>query len=338
MKLLSVVIPCYNSQDYMKSCIESLLPGGDSVEILIVNDGSSDKTADIANDYADKYPAIIKTIHQDNGGHGEAINAGIRHASGLYIKVVDSDDWVDVRAYIKVLTVLERFAMDKEPVDLLVSNFVYEKEGAKYKKIMKYENVLPENKWFTWDEIGRFRKGQYLMMHSLIYRTALLRECELELPKHTFYVDNLYVTTPLPYVKSIYYLNVDFYRYFIGRSDQSVNERIMINRIDQQLKVNKLMIEQINLKSIRNSKLRQYLFNHLEIVTMISTILLIRSNSKENLQKKQALWRFIKEYDLELYHHLRYGMMGQLLSLPGRIGRIISVGVYKITQKVVGFN
>lgn len=338
MKLLSVVIPCYNSQDYMKSCIESLLPGGDSVEILIVNDGSSDKTADIVDDYVDKYPAIIKPIHQANGGHGEAINAGIRQASGLYIKVVDSDDWVDVRAYIKVLAVLKRFAMEQEPVDLLVSNFVYEKEGAKYKKVMKYENVLPENKWFTWDEIGRFRIGQYLMMHSLIYRTALLRECGLELPKHTFYVDNLYVTTPLPYVKSIYYLNVDFYRYFIGRSDQSVNEKVMINRIDQQLKVNKLMIEQINLESIKSSKLRQYLFNHLEIVTMISTILLIRSDSKENLQKKQALWRFIKEYDMELYHHLRYGVMGQLLSLPGRIGRSISVGVYKITQKVVGFN
>lgn len=338
MKLLSVVIPCYNSQDYMKACIESLLPGGESVEILIVNDGSSDKTADIADDYAAKYPAIIKSIHQANGGHGAAVNAGLRHASGLYIKVVDSDDWVDIRAYMKVLAVLERFALEQLPVDLLVSNFVYEKEGAKYKKVMKYENVLPVNKWFTWDEIGRFRKGQYLMMHSLIYRTALLRECGLELPKHTFYVDNLYVTTPLPYVKSIYYLNVDFYRYFIGRCDQSVNEKVMINRIDQQLKVNKMMIEQIDLESIRSSKLRQYLFNHLEIVTMISTILLIRSGSKENLQKKQAFWRFIKEYDMELYHHLRYGMMGQLLSLPGRIGRSISIGVYKITQKVVGFN
>ncbi|GIP19275.1 glycosyl transferase [Paenibacillus montaniterrae] len=338
MKLLSVVIPCYNSQDYMKACIESVLPGGENVEILIVNDGSSDKTADIADDYAAKYPAIIKAIHQANGGHGAAVNAGLRHASGLYIKVVDSDDWVDIRAYMKVLAALERFALEQQPVDLLVSNFVYEKEGAKYKKVMKYENVLPENKWFTWDEIGRFRKGQYLMMHSLIYRTALLRECGLELPKHTFYVDNLYVTTPLPYVKSIYYLNVDFYRYFIGRCDQSVNEKVMINRIDQQLKVNKLMIEQIDLESIRSGKLRQYLFNHLEIVTMISTILLIRSGSKENLQKKQAFWRFIKEYDMELYHHLRYGMMGQLLSLPGRIGRSISVGVYKITQKVVGFN
>lgn len=338
MKLLSVIVPCYNSQDYMRYCIESLLPGGENVEILIVNDGSSDKTGDIAEEYAATYPDMIKSIHQANGGHGEAVNTGIRHASGIYIKVVDSDDWVDTRAYLKILAVLKRFVTEGKMLDLLVTNFVYEKEGSKYKKVMKYDNVLPENAMFTWDEIGRFRKGQYLMMHSLMYRTAVLRECGLVLPKHTFYVDNLYVTSPLPYVKRIFYLDVDFYRYYIGRTDQSVNEKVMITRIDQQLKVNKLMIEHMDLESIRSSKLSMYLLHHLEIVTMISTILLIRSGSKENLQKKQAFWRFIKECDMELYRHLRYGMMGRLLSLPGRFGRGISVGVYKITQKVVGFN
>ncbi|MDU5947120.1 MAG: glycosyltransferase, partial [Paenibacillus macerans] len=96
MKLLSVVIPCYNSQDYMRYCIESLLPGGERVELLIVNDGSADRTGQIADEYASRYPGIVKAIHQENGGHGEAVNAGIRHAAGLYFKVVDSDDWVDV--------------------------------------------------------------------------------------------------------------------------------------------------------------------------------------------------------------------------------------------------
>lgn len=338
MKLLSVVVPCYNSQDYMRYCIESLLPGGENVEILIVNDGSSDKTEEIADGYAAKYPSIIKSIHQANGGHGEAVNTGIRHATGRYFKVVDSDDWVDIRAYLKIVATLERLEAEDQTIDLLVSNFVYDKEGARFKKVMRYGNVLPENIVFTWDEIGRFRKGQYLMMHSLLYRTAVLRECGLVLPKHTFYVDNLYVTAPLPYVNRIYYSNTDLYRYFIGRCDQSVNEKVMIKRIDQQLKVNRLMIEQLNLDSIPSCKLSKYLFHHLEIVTMISTILLIRGGTKEHLQKKREFWNYIKETDRELYHQLRFGMMGRLLSLPGRIGRGISVGVYKITQKVVGFN
>jgi glycosyltransferase involved in cell wall biosynthesis len=322
----------------MRYSIESLLPGGECVEILIVNDGSVDQTAEIANEYARKYPTIIKAIHQENGGHGEAVNAGIRNATGTYFKVVDSDDWVDTRAYLKILSTLEKLVAEEQSVDLFISNFVYEKEGAKYKKVMKYENVLPEGEIFTWNDIKRFRKGQYLLMHSVIYKTQILRECGLELPKHTFYVDNLYVYQPLTHVKKIFYLNVDFYRYFIGREDQSVNEKVMIKRIDQQIKVNKLMIEQVDVNSIYHPKLREYMLHHLEIVTVVSAILLIRSGTKENLIKKKELWKYIKDSDHELYHEIRYGMMGHLMNLPGRAGRSISVGAYKISQKVVGFN
>ncbi|MBQ3119712.1 MAG: glycosyltransferase family 2 protein, partial [Peptococcaceae bacterium] len=94
-KVLSIAIPSYNSEAYMANCIESLLIGGDDVEILIVNDGSKDGTAQIADAYAAKYPNIIRAVHQENGGHGEAVNAGLRNATGRYFKVVDSDDWVD---------------------------------------------------------------------------------------------------------------------------------------------------------------------------------------------------------------------------------------------------
>lgn len=338
MKLLSIVIPCYNSEEYMRYCIESLLPGGESVEILIVNDGSVDQTADIANEYARKYPTIIKAIHQENGGHGEAVNTGIRNASGIYFKVVDSDDWVDTRAYLKILSTLEKFVAEDHEVDMMISNFVYEKEGAKYKKVMKYENVLPEGQIFTWDDIKQFRKGQYLLMHSVIYRTHILRECRLELPKHTFYVDNLYVYQPLQQVKKMYYISVDFYRYFIGREDQSVNEKVMIKRVDQQIKVNKLMIDLVPWDNLPSPNLRQYMRHHLEIVTVISAILLIRSGKKENLLKKKQLWQYIKNNDPELFNELRYGILGQTINLPGRFGRSISVSAYKISQKLVGFN
>ena len=88
MKLLTFAIPCYNSQDYMENCIKSLLPGGDDVEILVIDDGSKDSTPEIADAYAKKYPGIVRAIHQENGGHGEAVNAGIRNATGLFFKVV----------------------------------------------------------------------------------------------------------------------------------------------------------------------------------------------------------------------------------------------------------
>lgn len=338
MKLLSVVIPCYNSQEYMKYCIESLLPGGEDVELLIVNDGSSDKTTEIANEYAKAYPSIIRAIHQINGGHGEAVNTGIKNATGLYLKVVDSDDWVDTRAYLKILNILKEFTNENKSIDMFISNFVYEKEGSKFKKVMKYDDVLPEGKIFTWDDIGKFKKGQYILMHSVIYRTQLLRNCNLVLPKHTFYVDNLFVYVPLKYVKDIYYLNVDFYRYVIGREDQSVNESVMIKRIDQQIKVNKLMIDTVDLQSIENENLYSYMLSYLEIITVVSGILLIRSGTKQNLEKKKELWKYIKEKDIKVYRSLRYGIMGRMLNLPGVPGRKMCIGAYKISQKIVGFN
>ena len=127
MKLLSVAIPCYNSQDYMENCIESLLPGGDEVEIIIVDDGSKDGTGAIADEYAARYPGIVKAIHQENGGHGEAVNTGLRNATGLYFKVVDSDDWVNAEAYREILETLQDLAGGPQMVDMFISNFVYEK-------------------------------------------------------------------------------------------------------------------------------------------------------------------------------------------------------------------
>lgn len=337
MKLLTFAIPCYNSQDYMENCIKSLLPGGDDVEILIIDDGSKDSTGDIADAYEKKYPGIIRAIHQVNGGHGEAVNAGIRNATGLYFKVVDSDDWVDEEAYKKILDKLRELTGSNQTLDMFIANYVYEKEGAHHKKVMHYTN-LPQNQIFTWNDVSRFRKGQYILMHSVIYRTKLLRECGLELPKHTFYVDNIYVYKPLPSVKTLYYMDVDFYRYFIGREDQSVNEKVMISRIDQQINVNKIMVDEFDLWKIPNRKLRHYMFNYLEIITVISTIMLIRSGTEENLLKKRELWKYIKDHDIRLFHHLRAGIMGNAMNLPGKGGRKISVAAYRLSQKVVGFN
>ncbi len=338
MKLLSVVVPCYNSEQYMKKCIDSLLIGGEEVEIIIVNDGSADSTPEIANDYGSRYPDIVKVIHQENGGHGEAVNAGIRNATGLFFKVVDSDDWVSEGPYRKILEVLEEMTRSGARLDMLISNFVYDKAGAKRKKVMKYTTALPENRIFTWNEVKHFHKGQYILMHSVIYRTQILRECGLELPKHTFYVDNIFVFNPLPYVKTMYYLNVNFYRYFIGREDQSVNEEVMIRRIDQQLKVNKLMIDYIQLSKLNNRKLRNYMISYLDIIMTVSSIMLIKSGTDENYAKKQELWEYLKKHDKRLYVKIRCGILGRYMNLPGKGGRQVSVAGYKIMQKFFGFN
>ena len=203
-KILSIAVPCYNSQAYMEKCIDSLLEGGEDVEIIIVDDGSTkDDTAAIADRYAKKYPTIVKAVHQENGGHGEAVNTGLANSTGAFFKVVDSDDWVDRRAYKKLLDIMRKSLANGDELDMLISNFVYDKQGAHHKKVMSYRNVLPKDTYFTWHDVGHFRVSQYILMHSVIYRTQLLRDCGLKLPKHTFYVDNIFVFNPLPYVKKM---------------------------------------------------------------------------------------------------------------------------------------
>ena len=230
-KLITFAVPCYNSAAYMEHCVDTLLQGGDDIEIILVDDGSTkDDTPAICDRYAEQYPDIVRAIHQPNGGHGEGVNQGLRNARGIYYKVVDSDDWVDVPSLRKALDKLRQFVRDKKAVDMLICNYVYEHVEDNTQRVMHYRNVFPRNRVFGWEQIGRFRPSQYLLMHSVIYRTQLLRDCGLELPKHTFYVDNIFVYQPLPAVKNLYYLDVDLYRYFIGRADQSVNEKVMAQK------------------------------------------------------------------------------------------------------------
>lgn len=338
MKYISFAIPCYNSAEYMEHAIQSILPAGEDVEIIVVNDGSKDETAEIAARYEKEYPTIVKAVNKENGGHGDAVNVGLDHATGLYYKVVDSDDWVDEEALFKILDVVKSFVEQKKEVDMVISNYVYEKVGMEHKKVIHYRNVLPQNEIFRWDDIGRFHLDQYILMHSVLYRTELLKLCQLRLPKHTFYVDNIYVYYPLPHVRTLYYIDVDFYRYYIGREDQSVNEKVMISRIDQQLFVTRSMVDMYQLKKIKSKKLRKYMLNYLAIMMTVSSILCIRSKNPENLRKKRELWQYLKDRDGKTFLRIRYGILGQTMNIPGRPGRKISSMAYSVARRLIGFN
>lgn len=335
-KLLSIVVPCYNSQDYIDRCVESLLPGNDRVEILLIDDGSTDRTAEIIDKYERTYPKQIKAVHQENGGHGQAVNTGMYLAKGKYVKVVDSDDWLDLNSYQKVLNFLESLEESNEEIDMLICNYIYDKVELGHKKVIKYR-WLPKNKSFTWNKV-HLLYGEYFLMHAVIYRTSLVtKEAKLKLPKHKFYVDNLYVFEPLPYIKKMYYLDVDLYHYFIGREDQSVNEKVMLKRIDQQLYVNKRMIKFYAENIDVNSDVGKYMKRYLEIITTISSILLIRGNTKEYLDLKDDLWNYLKEYD-DVYRILRRRLFGIGVNLPGKFGRKLATDVYKVAQRLYGFN
>ena len=339
LKLITFTVPCYNSAAYMEHCIQSLLPAGDEAEIILVDDGSTDDTGAIADRWAEEHPGVIRVIHQENGGHGDGVNQGILNAEGLYFKVVDSDDWLDGASLHKLMDKLRGFSRMEHPIDLVICNYVYEHAADNTQHPMRFHNALPVDRQFTWSEMGRFNVTQFISMHTSVYRTEVLRSCGLVLPKHTFYVDNLYVYQPLPSVKTLWYLDIDLYRYFIGRDDQSVTETNLIRRIDQQILVTRLLIDAHDLEALEktNRRLAAYMYHYLAIMLMICTIYLWLSEEEANIAKAEKLWDDLRWQNPTLYRRMRY-RSSNICLLPGAAGRSIDLFVYRRLRKLLKFN
>lgn len=339
MKLISFAVPSYNSEGYLRHCVDTLLSGGDDVEILIVNDGSTDATAEIANEYETRYPDIVRAIHKENGGHGSGVNRGVAEATGLYFKVVDSDDWVNETALKKLLDTIKLHISEGREVDLYITNFIYDHAYDNTRFVRRWKKQFPVGKICSWDEVGTFRGSRVILMHSLLYKTSVLRESETVLPEHTFYVDNYFAYRPLPFIKTICYLDIDLYHYFIGRNDQSVNVNVFVKRYDQQLRVMRLMLESYSFAQIEKmpAPLKRYMLYCLGAI-MMNTMLFCCAggNEPERIAAHDKMWEDLKASDPKLYNHLSKKQLPALmLKLPWKLrGRVMLFG-YKILCKFV---
>lgn len=333
MKYISFVVPCYNSEAYMEKCIDSLLIGKDDVEILIIDDGSTDKTGSIADSYQSKYPGIVKAIHQENGGHGEGINTGLKHACGKYFKVVDSDDWVNEDAYKELLKRIKEI-----DADLIMMNYVYTYTDGREDQVINFSNVFPSDKMCTWDDMRRWKVTQYPSLHSMMYKKSVLDKADIELPKHIFYEDNLFIYLPLVHTESIYYLNVDFYRYFIGRPDQSVQDAQLIKRSSHQVEVSYTVCNKYKLEDVENRKLRKLMKRECIFLMTIGVVFSRLAYTEEGERQYKDLWKRVHDGNPSLYKRIRYFSMASFVSFPGVFGRFISLKGYKLAHKLVKFN
>lgn len=342
-KTLTVGIPCYNSAEYMDHAISSLLEGSnfaEDLEIIIVDDGSTkDNTWEKAQEWQERYPHIVRAIHQENGGHGVAVNTALENANGVYLKICDSDDWYDGQALLELLGTLRNFLECNVRVDLVVTNYVYENETYGSQKVVDFNFAIKKNKIIGWDQLGHFGYTQNLLMHSLCYRVDVLRaDGGLPMPPHTFYVDNIYAYVPLPRIKTLYYLDVDLYRYFIGREDQSVNESVMISRLDQQFRVTDIMIKSHHLYDVESKELRAYMLGYITLMMAICTVFTKLSEKPENYVKLKETWAELKSFDAKMYHHARWSLLGILGNIPSKFGDVLTRNIYKAVSKVVKFN
>ena len=341
-KKVSVIVPVYRTLEWLARCVQSITGQTyKNLEIILVDDGSTDRTGQLADQYARAYPDVVRVVHKKNGGHGSGVNAGMMLANGIYFKVVDSDDWLDEAAFHKLMSVLRFWCRTKEEKrpDLVVCNYVYDHLEEGKTKAVRYGNLFPEQKICRWDEIGCFSPEQYLVMHALIFRTGVLYNCGLKLPEHTFYVDNLFAYCPLPYVRNIFYMDIDLYQYYLGRDDQSVNEQMLKKRIDQQMKVTRMVIAGADLTKIKEKepKLASYMYRNISIMMAISSIHLLLIGNEEALEKRKNLWGEIKTSNPKLYYKLKYASLSGWTDLPGAVGRRLTIGGYRLANAVYRF-
>ncbi len=324
MKYISFVVPSYNSEKYLNKCIDSLLYGGEDVEIIIVNDGSIDRTLEIALEYQNKYPTIVKVVDQENGGHGSGLNAGIKNATGLYFKCVDSDDWVEQDSYKKVLDVLKsNHELNNDP-DLYLTNYVFERLDCNKQYIHKNTKAFAPNKMLSWADVKKLGLSEYIVMHSMIYKLDVLKESKVNLPLHTYYVDNIFVYKPLYYVKTLYYLDIDFYRYYVGRPGQSISTKNMTDRYQMQLTVMKEIVKSYTYEDLKklNKHHLKIMIHDLVIKHFLTYFFIYGNYSKEKNNEFHQYFRYFKNVSLSLYRKIMYRScftFGRYIFLPIKI-------------------
>ncbi len=219
-KVLSVCVPSYNMEKYLNRCIDSFLVPEvlDRLELIIVNDGSTDETLSIANDYKARYPQTIVVIDKPNGHYGSCVNASLKIATGKYFRIVDADDWVDSNALVTFINKLETIDVDCVCTKYTVHNFksdtikteVHEAPFDRYLDLEFFK--LPESCFF---------------MHVLTYSTELLHRIDYIQSEGICYTDTEYSYMPLACSKNIYFVNLSLYQYFYGRDDQSMSAVVL---------------------------------------------------------------------------------------------------------------
>ena len=310
MKYITFTIPSYNSQDYMRHVIDNLVAVGDDIEVIIVNDGSTDDTGKIVDEYQKKYPTIVKAIQKENGGHGSGVMAGINAATGLFYKVVDSDDWVETKDVVDMLDLIKKHINEGINVDLYITNYVYEHASDNSQYVMHYRKCLPLETPFKWSEMKHVKLETVFLMHSLMYRLDKLKESGMELPNHTFYVDDIYAYVPLPHMQTIFYHDLDFYHYFIGREDQSINYGTMCKRYEQQMRVFKIMFTSYKYEELKKlpKPLYNYMWQFLMIIGGVTIMTIVGTKEDKPIRKKvfKEYWKEIKAIDIKLFKKFRY--------------------------------
>lgn len=260
-KLLSIIIPSYNMEKYLPKCLGSLVQCDakllDCVDVIVVNDGSQDRTSAIGHDFEVRYPSVIRVIDKPNGHYGSCVNAGLLTAHGVYVKILDADDSFDSNLFAAYLNFLVE-KVDREwncAPDVIWNDFVFEDgNGCAIKTIRR--NLAPR-KLFDVEDSAVDLHGVY--MHQVAYKTQNLRAMSYHQDEGICYTDNEWCHSPVLRVRKVAYCDIPVYRYLVGRDGQSVAAEVMKKNLWMMGKVALRMASDYMQCGVASQKIREYL-------------------------------------------------------------------------------
>lgn len=273
-KILSIIIPTYNMAALLPRCLDSLTASGvlDDLDILVVNDGSTDSSRAVAYSYAERYPQSIKVVDKKNGNYGSTINAALPLAVGEYVKVLDSDDWFDSQGLAKYVAELKSL---EQEVDVSVTHFLMIHEGGRTETV-KYQNYGREpytyGKVYNLDKVLGDGFIRYFLMHSLTYRTQLLRDHGYRQTEGISYTDIQWSSYPFFWAGSIVFHDLVVYRYNMDREGQTMDPAVIRKSLPQLERMTMDLMDfyrkadMSDLSEARVGFLRQYFKNRLRLL------------------------------------------------------------------------
>ena len=285
-KILTISVAAYNLETMIEQNLESFAKceNKELLEVIVTDDGSKDKTADIVQKYVEKYPNVFKLIKQENSGAGSTVNSGIKNATGKYFKMIDGDDWVISENLDKLLTELS-----KSEADMIITNMqVYNEEKKKITDKLK----SPINSGLN-IKFNDVCKNINLDMHFVAYKTSILKDNSIVLD-NGFYTDVEYLLLPIPYINLIDVYDLDIYVYRIARAGQSVSIESRQKHIDMHDLVLKRLIKYYeNNKEKLDENTKNYMANRIARMEDLQLGTLLSYNDKNKIEK-------IKKYNIEL--------------------------------------
>lgn len=299
-KILSIAVPSYNVEKYMNKCLDSFSDERlkEGLEVLIVNDGSTDRTEEIANSYVKRFPEIFRLINKENGGHGSAVNTGIEHAKGKYFRIVDGDDWVNTENMVCLLELLKKTDTDlvvdeKREVHMVTGNtqFFPLPEDVPKKIALEFEKICDHAELFP-----------YIMLHTLSAKTELLKKYAIRLQEHIFYVDIEYIIKTTCESHNITFYNLEIYQYLIGNVNQSVSAQNYVKRYEHHNQVVKELVRYATEAKV-SAPIRKYLNRRicLLINSHYNISLIFNENRKEGMQQAKDFRAYLKHVNKTYY-------------------------------------